>query len=144
MGDRGYSITTKEGERLHDPASGAVFRCELDGSNLEVYATGFRNPQELAFDDLGNLFTGDNNSDGGDRARLVHVVRGSDSGWRMYYQYLGDRGPWNREQLWHPKHDGQPAYIVPPICNFADGPSGLTYYPGTGLGDEYRKHVFPV
>ena len=142
IGDRGYSITTNEGNQLHDPASGAVFRCELDGSNLEVFATGLRNPQELAFDDMGNLFTGDNNSDGGDQARLVHVVRGSDTGWRMHYQYLSDRGPWNREKLWHPKHDGQPAYIVPPICNFADGPSGLTYYPGTGLRDSYLNTFF--
>ena len=142
IGDRGYSITTAEGKKLHDPASGAVFRCELDGSQLEVFATGLRNPQELAFDDFGNLFTGDNNSDGGDQARLVHVVRGGDTGWRMYYQYLGDRGPWNREKLWHPKHAGQPAYLVPPICNFGDGPSGLTYYPGTGFGDKYKNTFF--
>lgn len=142
IGDRGYNITTKDGRTLHDPASGAVFRCELDGSKLEVFATGLRNPQELAFDDHGNLFTGDNNSDGGDQARLVHVVEGGDTGWRMYYQYLSDRGPWNREKLWHPQHDGQAAYLVPPICNFADGPSGLTYYPGTGLGKQYKNTFF--
>jgi quinoprotein glucose dehydrogenase len=27
---------------------------------------------------------------------------------------------------------------MPPITNFADGPSGLTYYPGTGFGDRLR------
>lgn len=141
IGDRGYNVTTPSG-KLKDPASGAVFRCELDGSNLEVVATGLRNPQELAFDQYGNLFTGDNNSDSGDQARFVYVVRGSDTGWRMYYQYLSDRGPFNREKIWHPYHDGQPAYIVPPIDNLADGPSGLTYYPGTGLGDEYANRFF--
>src|SRR5690606_23128909 len=31
---------------------------------------------------------------------------------------------------------------VPPIANLADGPSGLTYYPGTGLSDEYRGSFF--
>ena len=141
IGDRGYHIET-EGRTLARPETGAVFRCQPDGSELEVFAYGLRNPQELAFDDYGNLFTGDNNSDSGDRARWVHVVPGADIGWRMYYQYLNDRGPWNREKLWHPAHIGQPAYIVPPILNFADGPSGLTYYPGVGLPDKYKEHFF--
>ncbi|HRX78782.1 MAG TPA: PQQ-dependent sugar dehydrogenase, partial [Pirellulaceae bacterium] len=141
IGDRGYNVVTDDG-RLKDPESGAVFRCEMDGSNLEVVATGLRNPQELAFDDYGNLFTGDNNSDSGDQARWVYVVEGGDTGWRMSYQYLPDRGPFNREAIWHPFHEGQPAYIVPPVTNVADGPSGLAYYPGTGLGDEQRGRFF--
>ena len=141
IGDRGYNVPTSEG-RLAKPDQGAVFRCNLDGSGLEVFATGLRNPQELAFDDYGNLFTGDNNSDGGDRARWVDVIEGGDSGWRMYYQYQQDRGPWNREKLWHPAHEGQAAYIVPPIINIADGPSGLTHYPGTGLEEKYLGHFF--
>ena len=85
IGDRGYNVSPA----IRDLDSGAVFRCELDGSNLEVIATGMRNPQELAFDDDGNLFTGDNNSDSGDKARFMEVVYGGDSGWRMYYQYMG-------------------------------------------------------
>ncbi len=125
IGDRGYNVSPE----IKDPASGAVFRCELDGSNLEVFATGLRNPQELAFDDEGNLFTGDNNSDSGDKARWVFVVPGGDSGWRMHFQYLMDRGPFNREKIWHPYGPDTPAYIVPPIDNISDGPSGLAFYP---------------
>jgi quinoprotein glucose dehydrogenase len=136
IGDRGYNITTSEGEVLADPASGAVFRCELDGSKLEVFAKGLRNPQELAFNSVGDLFTVDNNSDSGDQARIVQVVENSDSGWRMHYQYLGDRGIFNREKVWHPLHDEQTVAIVPPIANFTDGPSGLAYYPGTGFGSK--------
>jgi len=141
IGDRGYHVET-EGRMLSRPDTGAVFRCNPDGSDLEVVAYGLRNPQELAFDQYGNLFTGDNNSDSGDKARWVYVVEGGDSGWRMYYQYLKDRGPWNREKLWHPYHPEQPAYIVPPIANFADGPSGLAYDPGVGLPEKYRNHFF--
>ncbi|MFO1063996.1 MAG: PVC-type heme-binding CxxCH protein [Pirellulales bacterium] len=137
IGDRGYNVDTQNG-KLFDPESGAVFRCELDGSNLEVFATGLRNPQELAFDDHGNLFTGDNNSDSGDKARWVNVLEGGDTGWRMMYQYISDRGPFNREKIWHPFSAETPAYIVPPIQNIGDGPSGLTYYPGTGLSEEYQ------
>ncbi|TWU49125.1 PVC-type heme-binding CxxCH protein [Rubripirellula reticaptiva] len=138
IGDRGYHVTTAGGDVLADPQSGAVFRCEMDGSGLEVFATGLRNPQELAFNDYGDLFSVDNNSDSGDKARVVNILEGGDSGWRMHYQYLPDRGPFNRERIWEPFHNEQPAYIVPPITNFTDGPSGLAFYPGTGFGDQLK------
>jgi quinoprotein glucose dehydrogenase len=137
IGDRGYKVEYKDGRGeagiAHDPASGAVFRCEPDGSGFEVFATGLRNPQEIAFDDLGNLFTVDNNSDAGDRARLVHVMPGSDSGWNMAFQYLSDRGPWHREKIWHLANATQPAGLVPPLAHIGAGPSGFAAYPGTGL-----------
>ena len=132
VGDRGYHVA-HDGGLDADPSRGAVFRCEPDGTRLEVVATGLRNPQELAFDDLGNLFTVDNNSDGGDRARLVHLLHGADAGWRMEYQYLADRGPWHREKIWHTETDGQPAFCLPPVAHVGSGPAGLAAYPGTGL-----------
>ncbi len=145
IGDRGLNVTTKEGKQLVAPDTGSVLRCEPDGSSLEIFATGLRNPQELAFDDHGNLFTCDNNSDGGDKARWVHLVEGGDSGWRMGYQYLDfptSRGPWNAEKLWQPRWDGQAAYFLPPLINISDGPSGLAHEPGTGLPAKYRDHFF--
>ncbi|WP_231615372.1 PVC-type heme-binding CxxCH protein [Novipirellula artificiosorum] len=138
VGDRGYHVTTSDGKVIADPATGAVFRCEMDGSSLEVFCNGLRNPQELAFNDLGDWFTVDNNSDSGDKARIVQLLQYGDSGWRMYYQYLPTRGPFNEDRLWEPWHPAQPAYIVPPIANFTDGPSGLAYYPGTGFSDEWK------
>ena len=132
----GFNVTTREGQQLAVPDTGSVLRCNPDGTELEVFATGLRNPQELAFDEYGNLFTGDNNSDSGDRARWVYLVEGGDSGWRIGYQFIespNSRGPWNEEKLWYPAFAGQAAYIVPPIANIADGPSGLTYDPGVTL-----------
>lgn len=146
IGDRGLHVTTADGRTVSCPDTGAVLRCEPDGSGLELYATGLRNPQELAFDEFGNLFTVDNNSDSGDKARLVHVVEGGDSGWRVGYQYLEkpvSRGPWNAEKLWHPRPDNTAAYLLPPLANIADGPSGLVYNPGsTRLPDRFRRHFF--
>ena len=142
IGDRAFHIVTRDGRTIANSNTGAVFRCNPDGSGVEVFATGLRNPQGLAFDKYGNLFTGDNNSDSGDRSRWVYVVEGSDNGWRMPYQYLSDRGPFNREKLWYPAFAGQAAYIVPPVGWVADGPSGLVYYPGTGWADKWRDHFF--
>ncbi|MFN9915022.1 MAG: glucose dehydrogenase, partial [Pirellulaceae bacterium] len=74
--------------------------------------------------------------------RWTVIVPGGDSGWRMMYQYMPDRGPFNREKIWQPYHAETPAYIIPPIANFADGPSGLVAYPGTGLDDSFRGTFF--
>ncbi len=142
IGDRGINVTTKEGKHLYAPDTGVVLRSELDGSNTEIFCTGVRNPQELAFDDYGNLFTVDNNSDSGDKARLYHLVQGGDYGWRMYYQYLPDRGPWNREKLWGLAKDNLSQSVIPPIAHITDGPSGLVAYPGTGLQAEYNGSFF--
>ncbi|MFM7052674.1 MAG: HEAT repeat domain-containing protein [Planctomycetota bacterium] len=156
IGDRGYSVTTSDGTRLHDPRSGAVFRMNPDGSELELYHTGLRNPQELAFDNYGNLFTGDNNSDGGDKARFVYCMEGGETGWSMDYQTLegaNQRGPWNQEGIWHLRPDLaphkvqefsplQPAWTLPPLDHVGSGPSGLVFYPGLGLPDRYKDHLF--
>jgi len=130
-----------------EPDTGCVFRCNPDGSELEVFAYGLRNPQDLVFDQYGDLFTGDNNSDSGDEARWVYLVEGSDNGWRVGYQFMENpysRGPFNAERIWYPSFEGQPAYVVPPVANIADGPSGAAYFPGTGLPPEYAGHFFLV
>jgi quinoprotein glucose dehydrogenase len=144
VGDRGLHVETG-GKVVDVPDTGAVLRCDPDGTNLEVVATGLRNPQELVFDKYGNLFTGDNNADGGDAARWVQIVEGGDSGWRIGYQYMRGLGPWNREQMWSLGGDLQPAFVVPPLAHIANGPAGNTYYPGTGqLSDKYQDHFFLV
>jgi len=136
IGDRGYNVTNQEGQQLVGLNHGAVFRMWPDGSELEVFYTGLRNPQELAFDNYGNLFTGDNNSDAGDLARFCYLPEGGDSGWRQDVQTIDSRGPWNRERMWEPRLGRdeliQPAWIIPPLANVGRGPSGLAHYPGTG------------
>jgi len=146
MGDRGANVTkTPDGRQVEAAECGAVFRCDLDGKNLELFATGLRNPQELRFDQYGNLFTGDNNPDKGDPARWVYVIEDGDSGWRVGYQHatrMANGGPWMAEQLWSPAENNNAAYLVPNVTPLYDGPSGLAYYPGTGLPDRYDDHFF--
>lgn len=145
VGDRGFNLMTPEGRHLYGPRRGAVFRCEADGSDLQVVHVGLRNPQELAFDEFGNLFAADNNCDKGDLSRLVYVVEGGDSGWNMAFQTIPEpyqTGPWHAEKMWHVNASDQPAWIVPPVGALGAGPSGFTYYPGTGLSDRYHDHFF--
>ncbi|MFO0890385.1 MAG: PVC-type heme-binding CxxCH protein [Isosphaeraceae bacterium] len=148
IGDRGFRVRTREGNVLTVPDTGTVLRCEPDGTKLEVFAAGLRNPQEVAFDEYGNLFTCDNNSDSGDKARWVHLVEGGDSGWRIGYQFMEEpysRGPWNEEMLWDPDLARKAGYLLPPLANISDGPSGLAYHPGVStLPDRYRGHFFLV
>lgn len=142
IGDRGASI--RQGKRtIENPETGAIYRCNPDGSDLEIVHMGLRNPQELAFDQYGNLWTGENNSDGGDPARWVYAVDGGDSGWRIGWQFITSpnaRGPWLAERMCYP--DSQVAYALPPLANIGNGPSGLAYYPGVGLPARYNEHFF--
>jgi quinoprotein glucose dehydrogenase len=145
IGDRGAHVINKEGKLIENRETGAVYRCDPDGANLEIYATGLRNPQELVFDAFGNLWTGDNNSDGGDPARWVYVVEGGDSGWRVGYQFItqpNSRGPWLAERMCYPQFDGQAAFLLPPLANIGNGPSGLAFHPGSTLNDHYQDHFF--
>ena len=144
IGDKGMNVTLPDGKHVKNAHSGAVLRCEPDGSGLELYATGLRNPQELAFDDAGNLFSVDNDGDfKGERERFVYIAEHSDSGWRCNWQYRkGDYNPWTDEKLFQPAWKGQAAYITPPISNYSDGPCGFTFNPGTALGEKYRNTFF--
>lgn len=134
IADRGLHVEKDGKVIVSAPDEGAVLRCEPDGSNLEIVHRGLRNPQELAFDEFGNLFTADNNSDAGDATRWVHVVDGGDSGWHVGWQWLGGpipRGPWNAEKLWEVEPTVPAFYRLPPIANpKIAGPAGLTYTPG--------------
>jgi putative heme-binding domain-containing protein len=144
MGDRGYNLTTREGTHVAESRRGGVFRCDPDGSNVELYYLGLRNPQELAFDAQGNLFTVDNNADMGDAARVCYLMEGGTSGWDHGWQLLGNDSftknvglegrqpdPWMEEGMWKMPFPEQPAWILPPVGLVTSGPCGLAYCPGS-------------
>ena len=144
LGDRGMTVVTREGVKYEMPDEGCVFRFDPDGSNFEVIHVGLRNPKEIAFDEQGNGISVDNNCDAGDKARVVYIVDGADSGWHMghqgllvHFRQLGmeERPPvrWMDEKMWELPNAEQPAYLLPPVAHLSAGPSGLTYHPGTGF-----------
>lgn len=153
VGDRGLHLTTEEGTQYSLTDQGAAFRFEPDGSNFEIFHTGLRNPKEIAFNEIGDAFSVDNNADFGDLARIVYLVDGADSGWRTDHQTLHsfhrqigleERPPnrWTEEKMWDLAHPGQPASILPPIAHLSNGPSGLTFQPGTALGGQFENQFF--
>jgi quinoprotein glucose dehydrogenase len=144
-------VINDKGERLAAPSRGAIFRCDDDGSNFEVYAHGLRNPQEIAFDEYGNLFTFDNTGDFGDKARVVYVLDNTDSGWNADYQshhqhvtYLdwGDfhlwQSMWVGESMFDLYKETSPQWVYPPIGHVGNGPSGVTYMTGPAVPDSLR------
>lgn len=150
IGDIGMNVVDKEGKRWKYPNQGVIVRSEIDGSGFEVYSAGLRNTHEFVFDQYGNLITEDNDGDHqGERERLVYLINGSDSGWRINWQFGKYTDPdnntykvWMDEQLGVPRWDGQAAYILPPIINYVNGPTGMVYNPGTALGEKWYNHFF--
>ncbi|MDF1859231.1 MAG: HEAT repeat domain-containing protein [Verrucomicrobiales bacterium] len=164
IGDRGYHFTTKEGRHYDRNYEGAVFRCDPDGSNVEEIYRGLRNPQELAFDKYGNLFTCDNDADQWDTGRLVYILEGGNAGWNHGHQVIlnfrnqlelrtpdyehpGHKtipmSPWMAEGIWEPLHDERPAFTLPPIDKVSWGPSGFVYnYGVTAMPERYADHFW--
>ncbi len=152
IGDIGANITAKNSETFSHPNEGILARSNPDGSDFEIFASGIRNTHEFIFDDFGNLISSDNDGDyHGESERLVHIVEGYDSSWRSNWQYGKYTDPknntynvWMSEKLHKPRFEDQAAYIIPPIVNFHNSPTGMLYSPGTALGSAWKNKFFVV
>jgi putative membrane-bound dehydrogenase-like protein len=108
-----------------DCRAGTIWRCDLDGKNLELIAHNFRNEYEPCVDSFGNIFTSDNDDDGNQQTRICHVLPGGNYG----YHPRG-RG----ESHWHEEQPG----VVPKILRTGFGsPTGMCVYEGTLLPKKY-------
>ena len=150
IGEIGMNVVDKTGKRWAYPHTGAVLRANPDGSDFEVYAYGVRNPQEIAFDDYGNLISADNDGDyPGEEERIIYIAEGSDTGWRSTWQFgkftdpnNNRYNPWMDEGMSKVRFPAQPTYITPPIAPFFAGPAGFAYNPGTALDPSWKHHFF--
>jgi putative membrane-bound dehydrogenase-like protein len=77
VGDYGIKKATGKDGRTIVQRGGGVVRVRPDGTELEVYCTGLRNPFDLAIDPFLNVFTRDNTNDGGGWDTRVSLLRQS-------------------------------------------------------------------
>ena len=86
--------STSDHGPLSEAYEASILRAAPDGSGLEVFATGFRNPFDLAFAPDGRLFTADNSPDALDATmpfyppeELILVQQGGDYGFPDDYGF---------------------------------------------------------
>jgi glucose/arabinose dehydrogenase len=122
--------TTDHGP-ISKPLEASVLRMNPDGSDLEVFATGFRNSYDLAFSPSGELFSADNSPEHLDHQlqylppeELNLVVKGGNYGFPdVYGNNLGTR-----------KDTIAPVTELPTSV----ASSGLTYYAAQQFPEAYR------
>ncbi len=112
-----------------DCRAGTIWRCDLDGKNLELIAHNFRNEYEPCVDSFGTVFVSDNDDDGNQQTRICYVMPGGNYGYHP-------RGP--GQTHWH---DEQPG-VVPKILRTGFGsPTGMCVYEGTLLPKKYQGQL---
>ncbi|MEX2185909.1 MAG: PVC-type heme-binding CxxCH protein, partial [Pirellulales bacterium] len=140
MGDLSFDVTGPDGIHVsHDV--GAVLRCEMDGTKLEVIARDLKNPIEVAVNSFGDAWFSGNDDDGTRMTRLDYALEGGNYGWR-YWGVYGERrkvfgsGP---EAHWHTNVIG----VVPPILMTGFGaPCGKAFIEHGMFGEAYRNTLF--
>lgn len=124
LGDRGCDVKRPEGDRLV-LNGGGILRCRPDGKDLHVFSTGLRNIYDVALDEELNVFTRDNENDGGDyKIRVCHSFFGADHG----YPYL---------------YHERPDEALAPLADLGLGSAaGGVCYLETQFPAEYRGNLF--
>lgn len=108
----------------------SILRMNPDGTDMEVFATGFRNAYDLAFSPAGELFTADNSPDEPDESlpylppeELNYVQEGKNYGFPYVYGTAGSNDQ----------------YTAPVTDLFtSSASSGLTYYSADQFPAEYQ------
>jgi len=141
-GDDDNYAEGSDGSRATVLRTGAVFRCKPDGSKMETFSLGYRNPyRDLAYDDKFNWFHVDNDNEDGSRfqgCRLMHVAEGTDFGWRLL---IGAR-------CCRPDHTrgavaGElPGKVAPMLKTGRGSPAGLLIYNDTRIPERYQGLLY--
>jgi len=129
-----YQIKDPRGHANNRGAPGGwIANIDPEGKNWELVSAGFRNPFDLTFNELGDMFVYDSDMEWDlgmpwyRPTRICHVTSGSEFGWRT------GNGKWS------------PAYPdnLPPIMNIGQGsPTNVIYGKNTSFPKKYRRSVF--
>jgi putative membrane-bound dehydrogenase-like protein len=141
-------VTDKAGNLVNNSRrpyqEGLIFRCNLDGSELETLAWNFRNNYETAIDSFGTLWQSDNDDDGNKGVRINYVMEFGNYGYRHELTGAGwrtKRTNMEKEvpaQHWYQNDPG----VVPNLIFTGSGsPTGITLYEGTLLPKEFQGQM---
>ncbi|MCS7021350.1 MAG: HEAT repeat domain-containing protein [Gemmataceae bacterium] len=108
-----------------DCRAGTVWRCNLDGTHLELIAHNFRNNYEAGVDSFGEIWLSDNDDDGNQQTRICLVLPGGNYGYHP-------RGP--GQSHWH---EEQPGIVHKVLRTGFGSPTGICFYEGTLFGSRY-------
>jgi putative membrane-bound dehydrogenase-like protein len=129
---------------------GMVFRCNLDGSEVETLAWNFRNNYEVAVDSFGTLWQSDNDDDGNRGVRINYVMEFGNYGYVDEMTGAGWPTGWDKAKAKGAAEDLKVAYewhqfdpgVVPNLLNTGAGsPTGIIVYEGKLLPDPFRNQV---
>lgn len=120
---------------------GMVFRCDLDGSNVETLGWNFRNNWEIGVDSFGSIWQSDNDDDGNKGVRINQVLEFGNYGYKDEITRAGwrDLRPGIEEEIplrhWHLNDPG----VVPNLIQTGAGsPTGICVYEGNLLPEIFR------
>lgn len=129
---------------------GMVFRCNLDGSEVETLAWNFRNNYEVAVDSFGTLWQSDNDDDGNRGCRINYVMEFGNygysdemtgAGWPTAWQKAKGKGAPEDQKVFYEWHQYDPG-VVPNLLNTGAGsPTGIIAYEGNLLPEIFRGQV---
>ncbi len=140
--DRLGRIILDEGDPFH---GGMSFRCNLDGSQLEVIGHNFRNSFETAVDSFGNIWQSDYQGPNSYASRFVYILESGNFGYlneisgQEWTPNESNHSIVPHQQIWHQKDPG----VVPNILNSErNSPAGLTVYEGELLPHQFQNQIF--
>lgn len=144
----GDQIVDIHGEKINASGKpyhqGMAFRCEMDGSNVEVLGHNFRNPYELVIDSYGGLWQSDNDDDGNRGTRINFLMEYGNYGYRDKMtgaSWHERRVGWSDSiplRHWHLNDPG----TVPNLLQTGSGsPTGMVFYEDVLLPEKYRNQM---
>ncbi len=144
----GTPVKDPSGREISDKGrpfrQGMAFRCDIDGSNVEVLGHNFRNNYELAVDSFGTVWQSDNDDDGNQGVRINYVMEGGNFG---YSDELTGAGWGQKRTGWEPEipkrhwHLNDPGVVPNFVQTGAGAPTGIAVYEGELLPAVFRGQV---
>ncbi len=156
MGNAGAQIADSDGNQMKDIhgidiiangkpyREGMIFKTDFEGSQIEVLGYNFRNPYELALDSYGNIWQPDNDDDGNKGVRINFIIPYGNYGfkdeltganWRTRRTGMHEEIPLRH---WHQNDPG----VIPNLLQTGAGsPTGIVFYEGDLLPDQFRHSM---